>query len=127
MLIRGLNTIGINATSSLNKYKNYNVATIYKDYQEVKIDLSYSGYEDIIVKRGKKVKLIINAQKKYLTGCNNTIVINEFNIKKKLEVGTNIIEFTPKKVGVYSMNCWMNMLTNKIKVVDDEKYFEVKK
>ena len=127
MLIRGLNTIGINATSSLNKYKNYNVATIYKDYQEVKIDLSYSGYEDIIVKRGKKVKLIINTQKKYLTGCNNTIVINDFNIKKKLEVGTNIIEFTPKKVGVYSMNCWMNMLTNNIKVVDDEKYFEVKK
>lgn len=127
MLIRGINTIGINFTPSLNKYKNYNVATIYKDYQEVKIDLSYSGYEDIIVKKGKKVKLIINAQKKYLTGCNNTIVINNFNIKKKLEVGTNIIEFTPKKVGVYSMNCWMNMLTNNIKVVDDEKYFEVKK
>lgn len=127
MLIRGLNTIGINATPSLNKYENYNIATIYKDYQEVKIDLSYSGYEDIIVKKGKKVKLIINVQKKYLTGCNNTIVINEFNIKKRLEVGTNIIEFTPKKVGVYSMNCWMNMLTNNIKVVDDEKYFEVKK
>ncbi len=127
MLIRGLNTIGINATPSLNKYENYNSATIYKDYQEVKIDLSYSGYEDIIVKRGKKVKLIINAQKKYLTGCNNTIVIKDFNIKKKLEVGTNIIEFTPKKVGVHFMNCWMNMLTNNIKVVDDEKYFEVKK
>lgn len=127
IFIRGLNTIGINATPSLNKYENYNVATIHKDYQEVKIDLSYSGYEDIIVKKGQKVKLIINAQKKYLTGCNNTIVINDFNIKKKLEVGTNIIEFTPKKVGVYSMNCWMNMLTNNIKVVDDEKYFEVKK
>ena len=55
-------------------------------------------------------------------------VINSLGyFTKKDYISTNIIEFTPKKVGVYSMNCWMNMLTNNIKVVDDEKYFEVKK
>lgn len=55
-------------------------------------------------------------------------VINSLGyFTQKDYISTNIIEFTPKKVGVYSMNCWMNMLTNKIKVVDDEKYFEVKK
>ena len=126
MLFRGLSTIGINFSALFNNYGNYTASTIYKNYQEVKINLSYGSYDDIIVQKGKKVKLIINVQENYLTGCNNVVMINEFNIKKKLEVGENIIEFTPDKVGTYSMNCWMNMITNNIKVIDDEKYFEVK-
>lgn len=123
MFLRGLSALGISYNFN---YENYKVSTIYKDYQEVKIDLSYGGYDDIIVQKGIKVRLIINASKKYLTGCNNVVMINDFNIKKQLKVGENIIEFIPNKVGVYSMNCWMNMITNNIKVIDDEKYFEVK-
>ena len=127
MLFRGISTLGINYTALFNDYGNYTASTIYNDYQEVKINLSYGSYDDIIVQKGKKVRLIINVSKKYLTGCNNVLLINEFKIKKKLEEGENIIEFTPEKIGTYSMNCWMNMITNNIKVIDDEKYFEVKK
>lgn len=126
MLLRELSTLGINYNILFNDYGNYTASTIYKDYQEVKINISYGSYDDIIVQKGKKVKLIINVPKKYLTGCNNVIMIKEFNIKKKLNVGENIIEFTPDKVGTYSMNCWMNMITNNIKVIDNEKYFEVR-
>ena len=127
MFFRGLSTLGINYNTLLNNYKNYTASTIYKDYQEVKINLSYGSYDDVIVQKDKKVRLIINVPKKYLTGCNNVVVIDAFNIKKELEVGENIIEFTPNKVGTYSMNCWMNMITNNIKVIDNKKYFEVKK
>lgn len=102
MLFRGFSTFGIN------------------------INKNYGNYDDIIVQKGKKVRLIINAPKKYLTGCNNIVMINEFNIKKELVEEENIIEFTPNEVGTYSMNCWMNIITNNIKVIDDEKYFEVK-
>ena len=126
MLFRGINSLGINFNSLFDNYDNYTASTIYKDYQEVKINLSYDNYDDIVVLKGKKVRLIINVENKYLTGCNNIVMINEFNIKKELKVGENIIEFTPNKVGTYSMNCWMNMITNNIKVIDDEKYFEVK-
>ena len=126
MLFRGLNTTGINFNSISNNYENYTASTIHKDYQEVKINLSYGNYDDIIVQKSKKVKLIINVQEKYLTGCNNVVMINEFNIKQELKVGENIIEFIPDKVGTYSMSCWMNMITNNIKVIDNEKYFEVK-
>lgn len=126
MLFRGLNTIGINFNSVFNNYENYTVATIYNDYQKVQINLSYGSYDDIVVQKGKKVRLIINVQEKYLTGCNNVVMINEFNIKQELKVGENVIEFTPDKVGTYSMSCWMNMITNNIKVIDDEKYFEVR-
>ena len=126
MLFRGISALGINFNSLFDNYDNYTASTIYKDYQEVKINLSYDNYGDIVVLKGKKVRLIINVENKYLTGCNNIVMINEFNIKKELKVGENIIEFTPNKVGTYSMNCWMNMITNNIKVIDDEKYFEVK-
>ena len=126
MLFRGLNTTGINFNSISNNYENYTASTIYPDYQEVKINLSYGSYDDIIVQKGKKVKLIINVQEKYLTGCNNVVMISAFNIKQELKVGENIIEFTPDEVGTYSMSCWMNMITNNIKVIDNGKYFEVK-
>lgn len=53
-------------------------------------------------------------------------MIGEFNIKKELTVGENIIEFVPENTGTYSMNCWMNMIKNTIKVIDDKSYFESK-
>lgn len=126
MFERGLSTMGINLISSSNDYSNYQATTIYKDYQEVHLNLSYNNYGDIIVQRGLKVKLVIDVDKKYLTGCNDTIQINEYNIKKRLVDGENIIEFTPDKVGDYSINCWMNMIKNTIKVIDDKSYFKNK-
>ena len=126
MLFRGLSTLGINYNVLFNDYGDYTASTIRKDYQEVRINLSYDGYDDVIVQKGMKVRLVIHVSKKYLTGCNNVVWINEFNIKKELKVGDNVIEFTPDKVGVYSIHCWMNMITNRIKVIDDERYFEVK-
>ena len=126
MFERGLSTMGINLVSSSSNYGNYQATTIYKDYQEVHINLSYNNYSDIIVQKGLKVKLIIDVDKKYLTGCNDTVQINEYNIKKRLVEGENIIEFTPDEVGDYSMNCWMNMIKNTIKLIDDKSYFESK-
>ena len=126
MLFRGLSTLGINYNVLFNDYGDYTASPIRKDYQEVRINLSYDGYDDVIVQKGMKVRLVIHVSKKYLTGCNNVVWINEFNIKKELKVGDNVIEFTPDKVGVYSIHCWMNMITNRIKVIDDERYFEVK-
>ena len=79
--------------------------------------MSYGSYDDIIVKKGKKVKLIINVQEKYLTGCNNEIVIKEFGVDQKLQIGKNKIEFLPTKDGEFLYSCWMNMITNKIKVI----------
>ena len=63
--------------------------------------------------------MIINVSEKYLTWCNNEIIINEYGIKQELEVGENIIEFTPTKKGNITYTCWMNMIKNTIKVVDN--------
>lgn len=68
--------------------------------------------------------MIINVDKRYLTGCNNELIIEEFGIKQELKVGENIIEFTPTKEKTITYTCWMNMIKNTIKVIDDEEYFK---
>jgi plastocyanin domain-containing protein len=52
-----------------------------------------------------------------LNGCNNAIVIPEFKIEKRLQVGDNIIEFTPTKTGKFRYSCWMGMIRGTITVV----------
>lgn len=123
MISRGISTLGFNVNSIFNSYGDYTASVIKGGYQEVNIDLSYSSYDDIIVQKGIKVKLIINVSKEYLTGCNNEIVIGKYSIKKHLKSGENIIWFMPSETGEYTMNCWMNMINNTIKVIDNRKYF----
>ena len=41
-----------------------------------------------------------------------------------IDVGTNEIEFTPQEEGEYIYSCWMNMIKNKIKVIDNKDYFK---
>lgn len=124
MLNRGLTSLGINIITPSNNYTNYEKVTIKKNYQVVKINLDYDNYKDILVQKDIPVKLIINVEKDKLTGCNNQILINKFGIKKDLQEGENIIEFTPSKLGNYSYTCWMNMIKNNIKVIDNKKYFK---
>ncbi|PNT95227.1 heavy metal transporter [Clostridium thermosuccinogenes] len=96
-----------------------NVATIQNGIQIVTTNLSSGSYEPITVQKGIPVRWTIKAQKGNINGCNNEIVIPKFNTSKKLEVGDNIIEFTPTQTGTFAYSCWMGMIRSKITVVDD--------
>jgi len=96
-----------------------NIATIQNGVQIVTTKLQSGRYEPITVQKGIPVKWTIKAQKGDINGCNNEIVIPEFNKSKKLEPGDNIIEFTPTETGTYAYSCWMGMIRSKITVVDD--------
>ncbi len=127
MLNRGLLALGFNLDnfkSSNNEYSDYHKSTIVNDYQVISFDLSYNSYDDIILQKGIPARIIINANEKYLTGCNYQILMNDFNIEKNLEVGLNMIEFTPEEVGDYFYTCGMRMIKNKIKVIDNIEYFK---
>lgn len=117
MLNRGLLTFNIDITKFFSNDKNYQVAKVIDGVQVIEFDLSYNSYPDIKVKKDIPVQIIINVDEKYLTGCNNEILIPDFNLDKKLEVGQNTIEFTPTKTGIFTYTCWMKMLKNKIEVV----------
>ena len=115
MFIRGLSYLNINLP--FFNTDNFVEAKMVDGKQVVEFDLAYDNYQNMIVHKDIPVEVIIHVDKKYLTGCNNELKIKEFGINKKLEIGENIIEFTPKYVGEFTYSCWMNMITNKIKVV----------
>ena len=127
MLNRGLLMLDIDLFKSFNNYSMFTPSIIENNYQVIEIDLNYDNYKDIIVQKNIPVRMIIHVDKNTLTGCNNEIIIKEFNIKQQLHVGDNVIEFTPTKEGTFTYTCWMQMIKNTIKVIDDEKYFERKR
>ena len=124
MLNRGLLTLNVDLTKVFKNYDNFTKSTLVDDYQVIEFNLDYNNYEDIILQKGIKTKLIIHADEKHLNGCNSEINFKDFNINKKLEVGDNIIEFTPDKTGTFNYTCWMEMINNNIKVIDDKSYFK---
>ncbi len=124
MLNRALLTFNIDIFSSFNNYESFTASKIENGIQVVEFDLSYDNYQDIILQKGIPVKMIIHVDKKYLTGCNKEIIINEFNIKQELKEGDNIIEFTPKEKATITYTCSMNMIKNTIKVIDNKDYFK---
>ena len=125
MLNRALVGFGIDINSIFSKTEDAQyVKAIQEDgYQYIEFDLDYGNYQDIIVQKDIPVKIIINVDKKYLTGCNNEIIMKDFKIDQKLDIGINEIEFTPREEGEYVYSCWMNMIKNKIKVIDNKDYF----
>ena len=100
-------------------------AEIQDDIQVVNTELKGGGYEPIIVEVGKPVKWNMQASNGSLNGCNNRMIIKEYGIEKSLEIGDNIIEFTPTETGTYTYSCWMGMIRSKIYVVNPGEEPEV--
>ena len=125
MFNQGLRSLGIDVTNVIpSKYDGYIAATVEDGIQTVEFDLNYDSYEDIVVQKGIPVKIIVHADKEKITGCNNEIVSRDLGFDVPLKAGDNVIEFTPTKQGDYLYTCWMNMISNHIKVVDDMDYFK---
>ncbi|MGN1329791.1 MAG: sulfite exporter TauE/SafE family protein [Clostridia bacterium] len=117
MLSNGLSLSGINI--NIESKANYeNMAEMISDYQTIKTTIDYGSYEPITVKKGIKVKWIINVPKGKLNGCNNEIIIQKYNLDIKLKEGENVIEFIPNEKGVITYTCWMGMIKSTITVID---------
>ncbi|MCR5289500.1 MAG: sulfite exporter TauE/SafE family protein [Treponema sp.] len=121
MALRGLTGLGFTVNASKRSLQNWKVAELSADrtMQTIEIPLSYDGYENFAVKKGTPVRLIINAEEDYITGCNNRIISKDFGFDKTLIPGQNEITFLPEKKGTYIYSCWMYMLKNKIYVYED--------
>ncbi|MBM3256226.1 MAG: hypothetical protein FJZ04_02020 [Candidatus Moranbacteria bacterium] len=105
------------AEETIKKSEENNAA----NFQVARMDLTYQGYipSTLTVKKGVPVRWIINV--KEMSGCTNEIVMPAYNIKKKLQYGENVIEFTPKDLGEIKFSCWMKMVWGKFIVVDGDK------
>lgn len=119
MLNRGLSLTGYAASpTSGNSSQKTSTAVVSDALQTVTTTLDSGTYEPITVKAGTPVKWTIHADQGSLTGCNSTIVIPAYGIKKELHPGDNIIEFTPTETGTFSYSCWMGMIRSSITVTN---------
>jgi len=106
-------------SSTNNNISGSEVADIVDGVQLVTTTLSSGGYEPITVQTGIPVQWNIQAEPGTINGCNNRIIIPEYNIEKELVPGDNIIEFTPTESGAIPYSCWMGMIRSQISVYDD--------
>ena len=91
-----------------------------QEFQIVEMELTYAGYSPnvIFVKKDIPVRWIINV--KQMSGCTDEIILEEYNIRKELEYGENIIEFVPDRLGDIKFSCWMQMVWGKFVVTEGD-------
>lgn len=87
--------------------------------QTVVTRVGKSSYAPIIVQKGVPVAWNLQADAEDLNSCNETVVLPEFHLEKKLAAGDNWIRFTPQKEGEFIYTCWMGMIKSTIAVVED--------
>jgi len=91
MINRGLINFGWGirnlVPASATSQTEYVVSGDIKEYQTVNMDLTYRGYEPnvLYVKKDIPVRWVINV--KQMSGCTDEIIMPEYNISKKLQVG----------------------------------------
>jgi sulfite exporter TauE/SafE/copper chaperone CopZ/plastocyanin domain-containing protein len=95
------------------------LSIIENGVQLVNSTLSGGRYPAITVQQGVPVKWIIDAPSGSVNGCNNRMIIREYNIEYSFKTGENIIEFTPERAGKFSYSCWMGMIRSSITVVEE--------
>ncbi len=82
--------------------------------QVVHSTLQPGSYPEITVQSGVPVKWIIDAPEGSINGCNNRMLIPDYDIEYAFHTGENVIEFTPAASGTVRYSCWMGMIQGKI-------------
>jgi hypothetical protein len=123
MLNRGLTNFGWSFRNLLPRgqvaVNSNNEEKPAEDSQTVKMDLTYSGYVPNVLyaKKGVPVRWVIDV--KQMSGCTSSILMEKFGIRKNLQKGENIIEFTPTEAGEIPFSCGMKMVWGKFIITDN--------
>lgn len=120
----GLNLAGINVNAFLNRStvsvpKTDPNVTMENGVQVVRMIQNGSGYspDTFTIKKGIPVKWIVTSEDAFT--CAASIVSSKLGIRKNLEEGENIIEFTPTETGNVRFTCSMGMYSGSFNVIDD--------
>jgi len=119
MLTRGLENFDINIFPQTSDTKTVSVQAAKATFQEAHMELNNFGYSPnvINIKPEIPVRWIINV--KQMSSCTNQIMISSLGIKKDLQYGENIIEFTPTKgVNEIKFSCGMQMVWGKFVITN---------
>lgn len=123
MINRGLTVMGSSFTYDTIKQKVTGVESansiISGDSQVIKMEVNRYGWtpDSFVLQKDIPVRWEIDV--KELTGCNNEIIVPDYDLGFKLKQGLNVIEFTPDKVGTVRWSCWMGMIPGTFIVTED--------
>ncbi|MGA2547995.1 MAG: sulfite exporter TauE/SafE family protein [Rectinemataceae bacterium] len=81
-----------------------------------------NNYRAFVVRPGLPLKWTIRIRAEDINGCNGTMIVPSYGIRKKLKPGDNLVEFTPKSAGVIAYSCWMGMIRSSITVLSDPSW-----
>lgn len=110
----GSNEASANSESALT---DPNV-TLENGVQLVRMTQSYNGYSpsEFTIQKGIPVKWVITSTAG--NSCAASIFSSDLGIRKILNEGENIIEFTPKDAGTIRFSCSMGMYTGSFNVIE---------
>ncbi len=93
--------------------------TLENGVQTVRMTQTGGGYSPnfFTIKKGIPVRWVIDSQD--ANSCAASIVMPTFGIRKSLQFGGNIIEFTAAATGTIKFSCIMGMYTGSFNVVDE--------
>lgn len=87
--------------------------------QEVRMTQLAGAYKpnQFTIRQGIPVKWIIDSKS---DSCSSSITIQKLGIRKYLQPGENVIEFTPKDIGDLRFSCLMGMYNGKFTVIKND-------
>lgn len=111
--------INTNNKVVLNSIPDNKIAVLKDGFQEIYMNVTYSGYEpnQFFLQKGIPVKWIING--KEVNGCSGAIKVPTYNLLFKVNSGIQTIDFIPKDSGVISWSCSMGMIQGSFIVSDN--------
>lgn len=86
--------------------------------QEVRMRQTSRGYSpnSFTIQKGIPVRWIITSEDQY--SCASSLVAQKIGVRRSLQAGENIIEFTPKETGSIRFSCSMGMYNGSFTVID---------
>lgn len=118
----GLHTLFLSGSSINAKAATQDPnVTLEGNVQVVRMRQKSNGYQpnSFTIYKDIPVRWIITSDDP--NSCASSIVSDKLNIRKTLQAGENIIEFTPKETGRIGFSCSMGMYTGVFEVVEKDK------
>jgi uncharacterized protein len=103
----------------INRQEEVRLAPVVDGVQMITLTVDWNGYhlDYTAVKEGIPVMITVNPVS--LSGCSNPITIPMFNIEIDALTDQLSAIFTPDTSGNIRIQCWMNMISTNLKVMDN--------
>jgi uncharacterized protein len=103
----------------INRQDEVRLAPVVDGVQMITLTVDWNGYhlDYTAVKEGIPVMITVNPVS--LSGCSNPITIPMFDIEIDALTTQLSALFTPDKTGNIRIQCWMNMISTNLKVLDN--------